>query len=577
MTSATDKATSANRDTRGALAWERDIRLAAGLVLFFFVLTHLLNHAIGVFGVDAMEEVQGWRVALWRSWPGTVVLYGAFVIHPALALKRIASRRTWRMPFQEAAQIALGLLIPLLLLEHLVATRYLHDFHGVDDSYRSELQQLWPSNAVKQIVLLLVVWTHGVIGIDYAFRSKPWFPRVREAGIVLTFAVPLLSIAGFIASGREARGLEVPAAVWNEAQISAFDQAVARGLIALGIIVAVLAGIILARVIYLRLTRRIMIHYVGHGEVRAAPGQTLLEMSRANGIPHPSLCGGRGRCSTCRVLVLAGQESLAPRNALERRVLDRISAPARVRLACQIRPQKDLSVQVLLPAIARRGMQDWDEEAYKWGVERNVTVLIVDVRGFTTLARKQLPSDIVVLLNRLIAELTQAVEARGGKVGMYLSDGLMAVFGLGSSASAGSRAAIHAALDMLKIARTLNAEFASALPLPLRIGIGIHTGPAVIARIGDEERGYMTTALGETVSVAGRLEAATKELLADCIISNDCIKASGLAISGTVQREVHVRDCDHAVMVHAVAGVDELEALFRRWTKSERGASEEVV
>jgi adenylate cyclase len=287
-------------------------------------------------------------------------------------------------------------------------------------------------------------------------------------------------------------------------------------------------------------------------------------MSRANRIPHPSQCGGRARCSTCRVLVLSGQDDLPEPTPIERRLLERIAAPARVRLACQLRPQKDLAVQVLLPVIARHGVQDWDEEAYKWGVERDVTVLIVDVRGFTALCRKQLPSDIVVLLNRLIAELTQAVEARGGRVGMYLSDGLMAVFGLGSQSRSGGKAAIHAALDMLKIARTLNAEFASALPMPLRIGIGIHSGSAVIARIGDEERGYMTTALGDTVSIAGRLEAATKELLADCIISKETVDASGLAISGSLQKEIHTAERDAPLMVHAIADVDELEAALQR-------------
>ncbi|HXF55215.1 MAG TPA: adenylate/guanylate cyclase domain-containing protein [Hyphomicrobiaceae bacterium] len=565
------------REGRGALAWERDIRLGAGLILFAFVLTHLLNHAVGVFGVELMEVVQGWRVNVWRSWPGTIALYGAFVVHMGLALKRIASRRTFRMPLQEAVQIVLGLLIPILLLEHLVATRYLSDFHSVDDRYRAELQQLWPSNAIKQTLLLLVVWFHGVIGIDYAFRSRSWFPRVREAGLVIACAVPLLALAGFVSSGREARVMEVPTAAWTEAQRDAFTDAVTTGGRGLLIVGAALLAVILARVVYLRLSHRIRVTYVGHGEVRAAAGQTLLEVSRANRIPHPSLCGGRARCSTCRVLVLSGQETLPAPTLVEQRVLHRIAAPARVRLACQLRPKQDVTIQVLLPAIARRGMLDWDEEAYKWGVERTVTVLIVDVRGFTTLTRRQLPSDIVVLLNRLVGELTQTVEARGGKVGMYLSDGLMAIFGLGTQLGSASKAAIYSALDMLKAVRTLNGEFGSALPMPLRVGIGIHTGPAVIARIGDEERGYMTTALGETVSVASRLEAATKELLADCIISQECVDASGLSLSGPVQKEIHIRECEKPITVHALADVEELEAALRIWTASAKRASEDAA
>ena len=84
----------------GGIAWERTTRLWAGLILFVFVLTHLLNHAVGIFGVDAMQVAQNWRVAVWRSMPGTVLLYGAALLHILLAVKRIVQRRTWRMPVQ---------------------------------------------------------------------------------------------------------------------------------------------------------------------------------------------------------------------------------------------------------------------------------------------------------------------------------------------------------------------------------------------------------------------------------------------------------------------------------------------
>jgi adenylate cyclase len=86
----------------------------------------------------------------------------------------------------------------------------------------------------------------------------------------------------------------------------------------------------------------------------------------------------------------------------------------------------------------------------------------------------------------------------------------------------------------------------------LRIGVGIHTGQAVIARVGDPQRGYMVTAFGETVSIASRLESATKELLADCLISDEALSASGLMLSGAQQREVHLRGRPKPIKVHAV-------------------------
>ncbi len=389
---------------------------------------------------------------------------------------------------------------------------------------------IWPGHVYWQLALLLVVWFHGVIGIYYAFRSKPWFDRVRDLGLVLAFAVPILAIAGFVASGRQAAELSPPGAIWTKAQIEAFKHVYGLAYYAVVAVGGAVVAFVAAAASWRYFNRRVPIHYVGHGEVQLRRGLTLLEASRDNGIPHPSVCGGRARCSTCRVLVLSGLETLPEPGQAERKMLERISAPTRVRLACQIRPTSELSIQILLPTVARGGHVDWNEEAYKWGVEREVTILILDIRAFTTLSRKQLPQDTVVFVNRFVAEMSQSVEAHGGRVGMYLGDGLMAVYGLGGQRGFGSRSATLSAMDMLKVARRLNSEFSSALPMPLRVGIGIHTGKAVIARVGDAERGYMMTALGETVSIASRLETATKELLADCVVSDEAVAASGLAL-----------------------------------------------
>src|SRR5687767_5504834 len=109
-------------------------RLVAGLVLFAFALTHFLNHALGHISVDAMETVQDVRRAAWRSWPGTVLLYGALAVHVALALMKLIGRRTWRMAPWEAVQIGSGLLIPVLAVAHVMATRGVSTVTGFDDT-----------------------------------------------------------------------------------------------------------------------------------------------------------------------------------------------------------------------------------------------------------------------------------------------------------------------------------------------------------------------------------------------------------------------------------------------------------
>lgn len=549
-TAAKSQSAAAPGSTR--LDWERSIRLWAGLVLFAFVLTHLLNHAVGIFGIAWMEMFQTWRSGMWRSQPGSILLYGAAGVHVLLAVKRIVSRRTWRMPWKEALQIALGLLIPVLLIDHVAATRYLASYHGFDDSYHNELAQLWPGLFWKQTLIVLVVWVHAMIGLHYAMSSKPWFHWVRQPGLVLAFLIPLMALAGFIAAGREAVELGSEGARWTPAQIAAFRSTTKLANMVLLVSAAVLLATILVRGIARRIGNKISVRYTGHGEVRAKPGLSLLEISRANQIPHPSHCGGRARCSTCRVLVQSGLEALPAPGPLEERILKRIGAPARVRLACQLWPASDLAVQVLLPVSARPSTSVFEEESYKWGVEREVTVLFADIRGFTALARKQLPADLIVVLNRVVGEMTQAVEAHGGRVSMTLSDGVMAVFGLGNRSGAGAKAAIRASVDILKSARALTAEFGAAIPQPIRVGIGVHTGPATIGRLGDEARGYSITALGETVSVASRLEAATKELLAECLVSAEALSAAGLKIVTSKRHELHVRDRAEPVVAHAI-------------------------
>jgi adenylate cyclase len=536
----------------GSIAWERSLRLWAGLILMVFVTTHLLNHAVGILGVDAMQSVQTWRVAVWRSWPGTILLYGAVLVHLLLALKRIVQRRTWRMPLQEALQIALGLLIPVLIYEHLIGTRYVAEFGGVDDSYVPTLLALWPGKALDQILLLVVVWLHGTIGLHYLWRSKAWYPRIRDAGLVLAFVIPLLAIAGFIAGGREALEFDADKYRWSEEQRALFIAAARQAnYILLGgaaLIVAAIVGLEL----YRRVGGNVVLRYTGHGEVKMARGLTLLEASRSHGIPHPSLCGGRGRCSTCRVLIHKGIETLDPPGPAERALLKRISAPSRVRLACQVRPKRDLSLQIVLPVDINNGQLDWNDEAFKTGVEQAATVLFVDLRAFDRLTQTQLPFDLVVLLNRFVEEMRQAIESHGGRVTMFLTDGIMAVFGQAGQ-RAGARAAIAAAKDMLKSSEILNGEFSSALPQPLRIGIGIHTGQVVMARVGDDEHGYMATALGETVTIASRLENATKELLSDCLISKETLRAAGMPIPTTEQREIHMTSRNEPVTAYPLA------------------------
>ena len=546
------KADEYETDRARKYVWEREARLWSGLVLMAFVTMHLLNHALAIFGLETAEAAQEWRMAIWRSAPGTVLLYGAGLTHMALSLKRAAMRRTIRMPWDEAMQLVLGLAIPLFLIGHLASTRVTSMMFDVDESYSRIFPRLWHGRAVGQTLLVVVTWAHGCAGLYHAWRWKPWFRRWRALGLVLAVLVPVLALAGFVVGAREAAGLNLPPEIMAIGASFVAEQA--RTMLFGGFAVMLgLAGLVLL----LRLAVRhkqgiIQINYVGHGTVRATRGNSVLDASRLNHIPHPSRCGGRARCATCRVLVVSSEGELPPASKAERSLLEQIKAPDQVRLGCQLQPQSNITLQVLLPFLAHAKSHETLDDAFRWGVSHEITVLFVNMRAFNLMAQRQFPQDLVILLNRFTAEMTQAVEAHGGRVNTYLTDGLMAVFGLDGKAGAGSRSAVACAQDMLKTVRLLDGEMAGTLSIPLRIGIGIHTGPAVVARFGDPERGEMVGALGETVSIADRLEEATKQFLTDCLISGETLKASGLRLTLANPREIVIPYRDEPVLAYAL-------------------------
>src|SRR5262245_57722299 len=94
-----------------------------------------------------------------------------------------------------------ALAIPFLLFPHIVNTRIAHVFYGVNDSYLYELARLWPDRAVLQSLLLLLVWSHGCIGLHYWLRLTQSYHQIRWALWTVAVLVPVLGIAGFAASG----------------------------------------------------------------------------------------------------------------------------------------------------------------------------------------------------------------------------------------------------------------------------------------------------------------------------------------------------------------------------------------
>lgn len=311
------------------------------------------------------------------------------------------------------------------------------------------------------------------------------------------------------------------------------------------------------REIRVRTTRQITVRFVGHGVRKLSPGATVLEMFRRFGIPHAALCGGRARCATCRVLVLDGGDGLPPPGPNEAKLLRRIAAPDRVRLACQIRPRDDLQVQILLASRLNPTTPGQVETDANIG-KRGLTVVVADLRAFSALSARQLPQELIGLLNRFFDEMAQAITAHGGRIDAFYGDGFMAVFGLEGTPARSAQTAIAAAADIVRAVEALNREFGAALPLPLRIGIGIHSGQAITGAVENDSLGRRDITVGETVAVAAQLELATRRVLADILVSEDTIRASGRSYRGTTSLKITIRGREKPLSAVGFASAPEL-------------------
>src|SRR5215510_1874531 len=547
----------------------RRVWLWSGLVLFTYVATHLANHALGLISLEAMETGRVWFLLVWRHPVGTVALYGALSAHIVLALLSLYQRRHFRLPAWEALQLLLGLSIPPLLVAHIVDTRLSHAWFNTSDSYTRLVLLYWqfrPDLGAKQAILLTIAWVHGCMGLHFWLRLKPWYPRVVSLLFGLALLVPVLALLGFAQAGREVAQWSQQED-WLELRMHLMRAANLAQRVLLehvnntilgGFVTSI--GLVLAARGLRRLSARrrqmIRITYPDGRETVVPMGATVLEASRHARIPHASVCGGRGRCSTCRIRVVRGLEFLPPGSPEERRVLTSVGAPPNVRLACQVRPLHDLAVVPLLPAEAQAS-DGFTQPGYLAGQEQEVTVLFADLRGFTAIAEDKLPYDVVFLLNRYFDVVGTAIEQAGGIANQFTGDGVMALFGMQTGPADGCRQALDAAVAIVHGIADLNLALVEEMEEPLRVGLGIHTGPAVVGRMGRGLALYLT-AVGDTVHVASRLQELTKDYGCQLVISDLVAVRAGLQVSALPCHEITVRNRRDPLVIRTIDDVQTL-------------------
>lgn len=539
-------------------------RLVSGLVLFVYVTMHLVNHMAGVISLSAMDAWRPYLTALWSTPVVTESLYLAILVHIGASLWTLASRSTLRLRPWQWAQTVLGLALPFLLLEHVLGTRAAYQIFGTAPSYPYVMAALWvikPVSGVLQALTLLAAWGHGCIGLHYWLRLKRWYAPARPVLFALAVLVPALSLAGYLSAGIEVLELAQHQAALNAIFVDAkastemvvfVAEALYWGLIAMAATVLLALGVPVVRALRRRFSGPLLVYRDGR-VVRLLPGATALDSIRAAGIPHAAVCGGRGRCSTCRIRIGEGADQLDPPSGTERKVLERIGAPDMVRLACQIRPTRNLEVTPMLPptATAQEAIQ---AGRLRQGDERQICVLFADLRGFTKLSEGKLPYDVVFLLNRYFDSMGQIIENTGGRLDKFIGDGIMALFGLDRDAGEGARQALRAAQRMSERLVMLNEGLRADLPDPLRMAMGLHFGPAIVGEMGyGSAKGL--TAVGDTVNTASRMEGLAKTFDAELVVSDDVLRAAGQTLTGAEVRSEPVRGRAVPVDIYVVANM----------------------
>jgi adenylate cyclase len=550
------------------------LRLWSGYVLFFYVVTHLSNHALGLISLRVLELGRGWFVFLWHNPIGLTALYGALFVHFFLALWALFRRHALKLsPWEWTQGILGGLIIPLGAL-HVVGTRLASTLYGVDAGYPWVLGSLVAGDwmgIVRQFALPLVVWLHACIGLHFAWRLRPWYRAWLPVLYAFALLVPVASLAGAAIALRDVADLAQQPGflrdLFERAHAPSADgiahlYSMSRGL-QIGALV-LLVGVLAVRPLRDLWERRAGVVHLEYGEGRLVDqphGRSILEMSRIAGIPHASVCGGRGRCSTCRVRIGGTDRARLPAaSPEEQKVLTRIGAPNNVRLACQLRPPPGrYRVTPLLPP-SSGPVEAYRRQPQAHGGERYVAILFADIRGFTSISEGRLPYDVVFLLNRYFRATGHAIEAAGGRVDKFIGDGVMAIFGLASEPKIACRQALDAARRMAQALDDLNEALSGDLDQPLRIGIGLHSGPTIVGEMG-YERATQLTAIGDTVNTASRLESLTKEFGVELVVSQELIDQAGVDLSAYEHHEVEIRGRQERLAVRAIKRASDLTAL----------------
>jgi adenylate cyclase len=185
------------------------------------------------------------------------------------------------------------------------------------------------------------------------------------------------------------------------------------------------------------------------------------------------------------------------------------------------------------------------------GEKRHVAVLFSDIFNFTTRSESMAPERLVSHLNRYLSKMVEAIQANHGMIDKFMGDGIMAIFGAPLADDEAEVSAVRAALAMIEALEQLNPQLEQEGIEPIRIGVGIHCGEAIVGNIGSSRR-IEYTAIGDVVNTASRIEGLTRKLDGTILASSQVYAAIRHCIPAEFVAEVPVKGKSALIRVYRV-------------------------
>lgn len=295
---------------------------------------------------------------------------------------------------------------------------------------------------------------------------------------------------------------------------------------------------------------------VGEAPVIVNRDQSLLEASLQGNVPIYHACGGKGKCTTCRVLVVEGEENLSEPNEQELISKEKMHFPPRVRLACQTKIKHGR-------VKAQRIIRDEDDICFYVGTkskpivteigrEQKLSLFFLDIKDFTPFIEMNLPFDVAHILRRLFKLFFDVIHAHHGKVIDTSGDGLYAVFGLdGEGIKEATSKAVKAGMMISEELASLNTSyFIPNFNHIFEIGMGLHSGSAIVGNLGTSLSGNLSV-IGYSVNIASRLQAATRSLNNNFVISYEARVLLDFHLDG-LKRSIKLKGVKNKVDVYLI-------------------------